>query len=257
MKAATTLAKRLVWVVAVSLYRSISALVLSALVLSALVLSALVLSALVLSALLVRVRVVSVRVVSVRVVSVRVVSVRVVSVRVVSVRVVRVRVLSVRGVIIVKLEVVEAEVVGILVALGGVSLAVDIRAGGATEPLARIFFAPGVDQCVGVRVVQPRILRTDPLLGQLRDLQRDDGRIGQALVPANARFNDLQLNLRLPVRLLRLAPGRDLERPVLTAEGSLAVGHERQVGVAPGQPARSPELGERRAPVPSLVSRDG
>src|SRR5580700_4346396 len=116
MKAATTLAKRLVWVVAVGLCRCISALVLSALVLSAL---------------LVRVRVVSVRVVSVRVLSVSV---------------------SVRGVIIVKLEVVEAEVVGILVALGGVSLAVDIRAGGATEPLARIFFAPGVDQCVGVRV---------------------------------------------------------------------------------------------------------
>src|SRR5580700_820172 len=111
MKAATTLAKRLVWVVAVGLCRCISALVLSAL--------------------LVRVLVVSVRV---------------------RVRVLSVSVLSVRGVIIVKLEVVEAEVVGILVALGGVSLAVDIRAGGATEPLARIFFAPGVDQCVGVRV---------------------------------------------------------------------------------------------------------
>lgn len=108
------------------------------------------------------------------------------------------------------LEVLELDAVQLFEAVGRVGLAIGVGPGGPGERIAGLARAPGRQQCVRVGVEEPRGPRAQPAAGQLGDLQGHDGSLGKALIPADARLDDAQLDLRGPVEFagVRLAHQR-------------------------------------------------
>jgi hypothetical protein len=158
--------------------------------------------------------------------------------------------------IVVLFEVVELDAVELVQALGCVGLAVGVGPGGAGERIPGFAFAPGGQQRVRVGVEQPGGPGSYPTAGQLGDLQRQDGGVGQALVAADARFDDTELNLRGPVQRGGIRLTDQSKRPVQPAESALAVGHDGQVVVLPGHSSRSPKLRQRFGPPLGPVGGD-
>jgi hypothetical protein len=153
-------------------------------------------------------------------------------------------------------EIVEADVVELLVALGGVGFCVNVCAGGPAEPVPSLVFPACRQQRIRVGVIEPRVLRPDPLAGEFGTLQGNDGCLKQALIPADARFDNAQLDLRVMVRGARVRASDDIQGAVQAAKSALAVRHQRQVTAAAGQPARGTELRKGGSPVARLIRRD-
>jgi glyoxylase-like metal-dependent hydrolase (beta-lactamase superfamily II) len=82
-------------------------------------------------------------------------------------------------------QVVEDDRVEFLEPLRGVGRAVGIGRSGPPEPLASLVLAPRVQERVGVGVEQPCGFRSPSAVGQLGDLQRGHGCLGESLIPAN------------------------------------------------------------------------
>ena len=139
-------------------------------------------------------------------------------------------------------EIVKTEVVEILVALGSIGLAVDIRTGRTSEPGEGLVLPAGLQQRVRVGVVEPGVFRPDSLAGEFRALQCYYRRIGQTLITANAGLDDAELDLGVVISPARVWTSHDVECPVRAAKSPFAVGHERQVTTAAREPARGPEL---------------
>ena len=131
-------------------------------------------------------------------------------------------------------EIVEAEVVELLVTLGGIGLGVNVSGGRAAKPVASLILPACFQQGIRIGVIEPRVLRPDPLAGQFGTLQYNDGRIKQALVATNAGFDDPQLDPRVVVRSACIRSGDDIQGPVQSTKSALTVRHQRQVTTAAG-----------------------
>ena len=88
--------------------------------------------------------------------------------------------------------------------VGGVRAAVLVGLHGLGEPLARLVLTPGGEQRVGVGVPQPRGPGLHGAGGQLRALQRHDGRVELPHVPPGTGRDEPHLDLAGLVELLHL-----------------------------------------------------
>jgi hypothetical protein len=111
----------------------------------------------------------------------------------------------------------------------------------------------GFQQGVGVGIEQPGRPGPDSPVSKFGHLQRHNGGRGPALIPANPRLDDPQLDLDFPGKVADRRVLDDRQCPVRPAEGALAVGHQRQVAGTPGQPPGGAQFGQRLGPPSGLV----
>src|SRR5215475_11331825 len=105
---------------------------------------------------------------------------------------------------ILSLEVVKDEHVEVVYSLARIGLACGVGCSGPPEPVPALVFAARVAQGVRVGVEQPGRACPAMPVGQFGYLQRDNGSLGEALVPADARLDDAQLDLNVAVKAVRL-----------------------------------------------------
>jgi EmrB/QacA subfamily drug resistance transporter len=170
--------------------------------------------------------------------------------------VVQVLVLEVLVVRVLVLEVLELDAVQLGEAVSRVGLAAGVGSGGPGEGIAGLLRTPGGQQRVRVGVEEPRGPRAQPAAGQLGHLQGHDGGLGKALIPADARLDDAQLDLHGPAEFAGLRLAHQRQRPVQPAQGPLAIGHDRQVIVPAGHAPRGAQLSQGFGPAPGLVGSD-
>ena len=170
--------------------------------------------------------------------------------------VVQVLVLEVLVVRVLVLEVLELDAVQLGEAVSRVGLAAGVGSGGPGEGIAGLLRTPGGQQRVRVGVEEPRGPRAQPAAGQFGHLQGHDGGLGKALIPADARLDDAQLDLHGPAEFAGLRLAYQRQRPVQPAQGPLAVGHDRQVLVSAGHAPCGPQLSQGFGPPPGLVGSD-
>jgi EmrB/QacA subfamily drug resistance transporter len=154
------------------------------------------------------------------------------------------------------LQVFELDAVQFGEAVSRVGLAAGVGSGGPGEGIAGLLRAPGRQQRVRVGVEEPRGPRAQPAAGQFGHLQGHDGGLGKALIPADARLDDAELDLHGPAEFAGLRLAYQRQRPVQPAQGPLAVGHDRQVLVPAGHAPRGAQLSQGFGPPTGLVGGD-
>jgi hypothetical protein len=153
-------------------------------------------------------------------------------------------------------QVLEFEAVELVEAVGGVGLAVGVGRGRAGERAPGVLFTARRQQGIRVGVEQPGGPWAQPTTGQLGYLQGHYRRVGEALIPADAGFDDPQLDQGGAFERTEIRLADERERPVQAAKGTFAVGHDRQVVVISGQPAGRTEFRQRLGPAAGAVRRD-
>ncbi len=128
--------------------------------------------------------------------------------------------------------------------VAGVGLTVVVHLCCPREPVDSLLLVAGRQQGIRVGVAKTRRpwCVVDP---ELRDAQRQHGRVGLAEVRAGPRSNHPQFDAGRAVEAVDVRRCGDGQRPLRTAEATLAVGEYRQVLVGPRHPASRTQFRQR------------
>ena len=138
----------------------------------------------------------------------------------------------------------------------GIGLGHLVGVRGVHEPLHGVGLATGRGEVVRIRVEQAGAPRVAARRVQLRHLEADDGRVQLTEVAPGAGGDDRELDGLGPVELARLGASCEIERTLGAAEGTLDVGHHREVAGTTAHAASGTQLPEGLGPLTRVVGGD-